>query len=286
MSDLKVGPTYVSYSQITTYTQCSLKYKLTRLDGFNDGEAWWLWGGSAVHKASEGYDLPAPELLEFDATAAFNAALDEQLKEAGHRPGNVPEDGVRASREQREAWWRAEGPGMVQSYVSWREATGWRVWEDGAGQLGVEYKIDVELIPGREETRIVAFIDRIFVTPAGELVIVDLKTGARKPDSNLQLGFYRAALMVQEGITPDLGGYFMNRKGAMDVVGLHKYSPEHVSQFALQLRRGVEANVFIPNVNSFCKSCGVAQHCWAQNPELVPGMTSISINATKETTDE
>lgn len=286
MSDLKVGPEYVSYSQITTYADCGLKYKLTRLDGFHDGDAWWLWGGSAVHRASEWYDEPAPGVLEFDAAVAFNAALDEQLKGSGLTPGNVPVEGVRASRDQREEWWRANGPDMVQKYVDWREATGWRVWEDGAGQLGVEYKIDVELIPGREDTRIVAFIDRVFVTPAGELVIVDLKTGSRKPGSNLQLGFYRAALMVQEGVTADLGGYFMNRKGTVDIVGLEKYDPEHVAGFATTLRRGVEAGVFLPNVNSFCSTCGVAQHCWAQNPELKPGLTSISLNATKETTDE
>lgn len=262
------APPYTSYSQLTTYAQCGEKYRLTRIVGLTDGYAWWNFAGTAVHTATEWYDLGSTPGLTFDPEQAFNTALDDELEKAGYTRASADEDEtIRASRGQTQEWWRREGPGMVAAWVKWREETGWRIWE-GAQELGVEYKLDVQLDPDDPESRVLAYLDRIFVDGDGQLVIVDLKSGARRPDSSLQLGVYRAALLAQDGVHADLGGYWMARKSECEIVGLSDYDPGHVRRYVANLRRAIAADVFMPNRSSFCKSCGVAAHCWAVNPTL------------------
>jgi hypothetical protein len=156
---------------------------------------------------------------------------------------------------------------MVQTYIDWRTDTGWQVLDLPEHDLvGVELPVEVDL--GGMPVK--GYIDRVFVTPAGEVVIVDLKTGARKPDSALQLGFYRAALIEQYDLTADLGAYFMNRRKPGEqliVEGLQHYTPDYVSRFVSGFKAARDAGVFLPHVTSMCKACGVARHCWAVNPE-------------------
>jgi hypothetical protein len=273
---------HASYSSVTSWSECGLKYKLTRLDGFAEQPAWWSVGGSAVHQATEWWDIGAHQ--ELDTEGLFGQALTDQVaKEC--KFSDTPPSEWRSSRGQDRDWWMDNGPGMVQAWIDWREQTAWQILEidnpDGdplmgePSLLGVELPFEIEL--GGMPVK--GYIDRVFVTPAGETVIVDLKTGARKPASPLQLGFYRAAVMEQYGVTADLGGYFMNRKkpGEQFVVeGLAQYTPDYVGQFVSGFKQAREVGLYLPHVTALCKSCGVARHCWAQNPELAPGVSGLS----------
>lgn len=49
-------PSYVSYSQLTTWLSCGWQYYLTRLADVQEEPSWWLVGGSALHEATELYD--------------------------------------------------------------------------------------------------------------------------------------------------------------------------------------------------------------------------------------
>lgn len=53
------GPqvSYVSYSQLETLLSCGEKYRLTKIVQVPEQPAWYLIGGSAVHAATEAYDL-------------------------------------------------------------------------------------------------------------------------------------------------------------------------------------------------------------------------------------
>ena len=50
-------PEHISYSSFSTWQECGWKYKLTKVDQVGEGHAVWFTGGSALHKATEYYDL-------------------------------------------------------------------------------------------------------------------------------------------------------------------------------------------------------------------------------------
>lgn len=50
-------PDYVSYSALTTWSDCGWKYILTRSLKVPEQPSFWLAGGSAVHEATEISDL-------------------------------------------------------------------------------------------------------------------------------------------------------------------------------------------------------------------------------------
>lgn len=259
---------HASYSSITSWSGCGLKYKLTKIDGYAETPAWWSAGGSAVHTATEWWDLGVHD--DLDTAGLFREAFTEQIrKEVGFTDTDPAT--WRSSRGQDREWWLANGPGLVQTYIDWREETKWEIVmfeHDGEDMVGVELPVNVDL--GGMPVK--GYIDRLFATPAGETVILDIKTGARKPDSGLQLGFYRAALIAQYGLTADLGAFFMNRKKPGEqliVEGLEQYTIEYVSRFVDGFKKAREANIYLPHVTSFCKACGVAAHCWAVNPEAM-----------------
>lgn len=47
----------LSYSQMETLLSCGEKYRLTKIVQVPEQPAWYLIGGSAVHTATEAYDL-------------------------------------------------------------------------------------------------------------------------------------------------------------------------------------------------------------------------------------
>ncbi len=50
-------PEHVSYSSLTTWLNCGWQYYLGRIAKVDEQPAIWNLGGSAVHKATEIYDL-------------------------------------------------------------------------------------------------------------------------------------------------------------------------------------------------------------------------------------
>lgn len=50
---------HLSYSQVETLLSCGEKYRLTKIVQVPEQPAWYLIGGSAVHTATEAYDLAA-----------------------------------------------------------------------------------------------------------------------------------------------------------------------------------------------------------------------------------
>ena len=53
-------PIHVSYSSLTEWLSCGWKYYLSRVQKIAELPAWWFYGGSAVHKATEEWDRLNP----------------------------------------------------------------------------------------------------------------------------------------------------------------------------------------------------------------------------------
>jgi len=46
-------PQHISYSSLTDYLNCGWLYYLSRVKQLKETPAWWLYGGVAVHQATE-----------------------------------------------------------------------------------------------------------------------------------------------------------------------------------------------------------------------------------------
>lgn len=256
------GSPYLSYSSLDSFLSCGEKYRLTKVIGVAQDPAWYLFGGSAVHEATEVIDRGESN----SAQDAFEAAWEKQTADI-EDPTKVRAGG-RATKEwpnkEDAHWWRVNGPGLVQSWVTWRqvkESQGWSLLE-------VEFPFEMEIgsVPVR------GFIDRVMADANGQVWCIDLKTGSHAPVSALQLGIYSIAYEQGTGVRPSIGAYFMNRKA--DIT-----APESMSRFTADLvggwfdkaRFAIENEVFIPHASSFCRSCVVQDKC-----SLFTGVTIFS----------
>lgn len=49
-------PEHVSYSSLTEWLSCGWRYYMSRIKQEKEQPAWWFYGGTAVHAATEKYD--------------------------------------------------------------------------------------------------------------------------------------------------------------------------------------------------------------------------------------
>lgn len=171
--------------------------------------------------------------------------------------------GKRASNPAGEdgAWWRANGPKMVQGWMDWRRKSGWRVLDMGNNTPAIELEIlvDVAGVPLK------AYVDRIMVIPeVNTPVIVDLKTGARSQESDLQLGFYRLGVMQQYGLDVRFGCYWDARTGRPgEMLNLSRYKPALLETWVKKFDLARQHQIFLPHITFRCKACPFNQFCAA-----------------------
>jgi hypothetical protein len=162
----------------------------------------------------------------------------------------------RPNKEDAE-FWQVAGPEWVQSYIDWRTTnTNWKIWKTPQGVPAIELGI----IPEFAGVPVKMVIDRVFEVD-GDLVVVDLKTSQRTPDSSLQLGFYKAGLKKIFGVDVKYGNYWMARQsGTGSMVDLTKYTEDMITYFVENFDKARKAGVFLPNTNN-CNRCGLTEHC-------------------------
>lgn len=202
-----------------------------------------------------------------DSYAAFTEAFDTEVAGDLAKSGVAKDTwraGGRVSKawpdKENELWWRSHGPEMVTAYKLWRDNIPWAIYVTPAGEPAIE----LELHPIIKGVPVKMFIDRVFVTPDGEPVIVDLKTGSRTPDSDLQLGFYKVGLEMVLGIHATYGAYWMSRTGgATPLADLSRFTEHLIGSMLVEFNRAVEQEIFLPHVSSSCRTCGVNKGCAA-----------------------
>lgn len=269
--ELLTGRDYLSYSSMSSYLECGKRFELERVWKAPESPAWYFVGGDAVHGATEMLDKGETD----DVTYAWNtcwAKAEVQLPE-----GVEPRAGGRKStawpnKENRD-WWLHHGPKMVQAWVDWRSTSGYQFLEMPDGSPAVEVPVVFEF----DEVLVKGYIDRVMVDPNGQVVVVDLKTGSREPASSLQLAVYALGLQRTSGITATLGGYWMARQG--DIPNLNSLSHltgDLVGGWFNDVRRGIEAEIFVPKVSPLCNSCSVSAYCAAVGGSIEPLKRNMS----------
>lgn len=271
-------PEHISHSSRETLERCANQYFLTRVANAPQLPALWLAGGSAVHEATEFYDLlkvggagdGTPEdLLDFEISGIWESCFNKELAEAEEKEEDTAK--WRSSKTEPIETWRTMGLQLVQAYIDWRERSPWQIWTTPDGLPAIELDVSGRL-PGCD-VEIKAFIDRIFWDPVlKKLVIVDLKTSKKPPKSPDQFGTYAALVQQKYGVAVDLGVPFMNRRSALGTpFDLVEYTPEYVGEIfgkAWTDIQGYMKNGNFPADTSDCFLCDVKAACHAQNGPL------------------
>ena len=262
MTDLETltGNKHLSYSGLDSLLTCSERFRLEKVLSVPRGTAWYLLGGSAVHSATEYLDKEETD----SPREAWDRAWAEQLATIEGQDHTTIRAGGRASdkwpNKENKDWWEDNGLKQVEGWAAWsaaRKAEGWTLW-------GIEVPFQITL----GDTPVRGFIDRVWVTPTGELEVHDLKTGSRQPPSAVQLGVYRQGLRKEHGIDPIIGRYHMTRQGMKPSYeaaqrDLTIYTEDMLGSWYDRARAIIEAGLFIPHIGPFCTSCTVAPYCSA-----------------------
>jgi len=159
-------------------------------------------------------------------------------------------------------WWQANGLNMVNNWVSFRNAEhNLELWVTPQGVPAIELVFNMNL----DGVMVKGALDRMMVLPNGDLVVLDIKSGARMPSSDFQLGIYAVAMEEVFGVRPKYGLYWDARKGATsELINLDKWTRETVSEIVGMFDKARRAGIFIPNFDH-CKMCNFTNDCKYQN---------------------
>lgn len=264
---------HLSYSSVTNYFECPYRWKLTKLLGLRENPAVWLIGGSAFHEATElfdeGYDHGI--FAVDDIHRRFDTAFDKYSAAAELiEPDPTRWKAAKKGKEDAE-WWRGFGRDLIDKYIAFRTTSHYSVAylpdrvDEGMTELAVE--IDIPHYVGGVLVK--AFVDRVMVdTNTGELVILDLKTGARMPDNDKQLGVYKVGLEAHFGPGFNTGVFYDARKGrTTEPASLDHHTPESVGLWFATARARIDSGDFAPLPNRFCQSCDFRDSCPSYSPE-------------------
>lgn len=271
-------PAHISHSARESLERCARQYFLTRVAKAPQLPALWLAGGSAVHEATEFYDLlrigqagdGTPEdLADLEIAGIWESCFNAQLAEAEEREEDTRK--WRQSQTEPIEVWRRMGLQFVQAYIDWRERSPWEIWTTPDGLPAIELDVSGRL-PGCE-VEIKAFLDRVFWDPVmKKLVIVDLKTSKKPPKSPAQFETYAALLKAKYGVDVHLGVPFMNRRAALGTpFDLSEVTPEAVGAVygkAWEQIKGYMAAGNFPADTSDCFLCDTRAACYAQRGPL------------------
>lgn len=249
-------PRHVSHSALNNYIRCGKAYELGKL-GVQESPAWWLLGGSAVHKATEWIDKgewdDAPEM-------AFHKAFYDEI---------IRTEQLFPNREE----WRKAGYGArAQGYEHWMKQGPLYVKQWAEGPINWEPRyVEVDVTTTLPSGIVVkAYVDRMN-NHGHHFEIFDLKTGSTRPDSDQQLGIYSVLVEYQFGIPVTQAYNYMFKDDEFYEMDVSNWTLETVDEIAQEWYRGLESGVFLPNRGKQCGACGLRDACF-----LASGDTELS----------
>jgi hypothetical protein len=272
-----IVPPHFSYSSLSSYMQCGKRYFLEKIAHVPELPSWWFVGGSAVHELTELYDRSPEKFQESGLDQLWSDIFNREVEAQKTRFTDVSKwqtAGKKKANPDGEDYlaWMDLGPKFVQNYIDWRTSSPMELWQDAVSGFDpstgeVEYSPGIELALEFEiaDWKARGSIDRVFYSADGQdLVVIDLKTGSRMPDSDLQLGLYAVGMEVQYGERPKYGAFYNLRQNRISqMYDLDDYTVDSIGQLGVQFKRAVENKIFLPHKSALCNYCPVNAGCAA-----------------------
>ncbi len=262
-------PRGLSWSSVSSYAECGYRWLLDRRLASEDTQ--WLntLGGSALHEVTEiedrvrlGEDLVVPTFEERLVKLIADSPPGQRIRVSGNKRTKLQFTG--GPNKQDLEWWLTYGPQMVEQWRRFQEESGWQIviMPDGVPGIELEFEISISGVPVRGS------IDRVMLTPEGDLVIVDIKGG--RTSAVMQLGTYALAVSEVYGLDAEWATFWQPRLED-EAHPLGKYWREHMPSYSWDQLKAIYAGtmdsisrgVFLPNVGSSCSGCTLRDSCWA-----------------------
>lgn len=237
---------------MSTWLDCGYKYQLTKMNSLQESHSVWFTGGTAVHLATEYYDLEGQ--LTMDSAYLdniWNKAWFETVARDEEAHGDM--NTWQFVKREDMSWWYGEGRWMLENWAKLR-SKGWNVYEDFVEK---EYQIPIQ------DTTVKMAIDRVMVDFDGNRVLVDIKTGATSQKHPLQLAVYAWALQ-KDGISVDKAGFWEARTGQFSLWPIDFLGSERVEDILNTFDKARKQDIFLPNLSN-CQRCGVVSYCKYRN---------------------
>lgn len=272
-------PAHLSFSQVTTVTDCGAKYRMQRIARLPQVPQWANIGGKAFHAAVEVYESMNGRALidDYGWDAAFHTEIARVESES-----DMGREQFRASNGGKENydWWRVEGALMLKRYIAWRDG-------DGAGQallnrpllagvggpmLEWETTYQVDHVPFTTILDSV-WLDETRNASIGErtAIIRDWKTGSLTPDDRqlctqawgLRKAGWQGQVLVQ---------FFDARKGTFTEPfdPFERMSWDDVRYFVLSGDAERRLPILPARPSDFCGGCSVAYACPVMGQRKAP----------------
>lgn len=284
------GPRPLSFSQLSSYTECGERYRLERVERIRPSTWWSTLMGSAVHQVTEDLDIqhsidPKHSPTESEIREAFLAELEERVQKergeilaSGKQVKELSESSGGPNKKDR-AWVETFGPIFVQRWVAWRENNGLKLTTMPDGTPATEVPFELEFVNRDGEVlEVRGYIDRVYERALGSKTktVVDLKTG-KIPESALQLATYGVGLEACYGMkagegffwSPLLGATGRGKTWEPSPIGgtslardLSLWDAERLGELYFAAKRGIENEVFLPTITNLCRGCVVREYCW------------------------
>lgn len=258
----------LSPSRATDFKQCPLLYRFRAIDRLPEATSAAQLRGSVVHAALEQlYGLPAglrsPDTARSLVQRAWDQMVAAEPELAGELDPGQPTQLLEDARALVSGYYRLEDPTRFDPQCC-------------------EQRVEVELADG---TLLRGYIDRIDVAAAGELRVVDYKTGKAPPAARalaefkamFQMKFYAVALFRSRGVPPTRLRLIYLADGQ-----LLDYSPDRDELLRFEktlmaiwraIQSAGETGDFRPNPSRLCDWCPHQQRCpaFGGTPPPYPG---------------
>jgi putative RecB family exonuclease len=255
----------LSPSRAADFKTCPLLYRLRTIDRLPEAPSLAATRGTVVHEVLERlYDLPAAERTVANAQGAVGSSWQRLLD---------------------------QDPGLAVLFDCDEDGTALLAWLDSARTLVANY-FELEdprrLEPAEREQlievvldglRLRGYVDRLDVSPAGELRVVDYKTGAIPREAYeakalFQMKFYALVLWRSRQVVPrQLRLIYLADRETLSF----QADEDELVRFERTLHaiwkavaRATETRDFRPSPSRLCDWCSYHQHCPSQGGTLPP----------------
>ncbi len=259
----------LSPSRAADFKQCPLLYRFRAVDRLPERPSRTQIRGTVVHAVLERlYALPAAERVPAAAKALVVpvwAALVEQAPSLVSELFAGPEDPELAE-------WLATADGLLDAYFRLEDP---RTLEPEARELLVETELASGLL-------LRGYVDRLDVAPAGQIRVVDYKTGGAPREvaearALFQMKFYALMLLHLRGVVPTaLRLMYLADSAELtyvpDEVELRRFE-RTLDAIWLAIRIAGRSGDFRPNPGKLCGWCDHRPLCpaWGGTPPPYPG---------------